>query len=486
MRKWIIAAAGVGLLAALSTAGRLPAVEDHSSLSHHYFNSAVAERPARDMRITPVVRAVKKVSDCVVNITTERKVNFSTSFPFGTGSPFFDEFFRDFFAPHFGEQKAPSTLGSGVILDRQGHVLTNEHVIDGASTITVKLADGRKFSAELIGASPEIDLALLKISGKGDFPFAGLGDSDDLMIGETVIAIGNPFGLSHSISTGVVSALHRSVRAGDKIYKDFIQTDAAINPGNSGGPLINILGQVIGINTAILSKGGVWHGIGFAIPINTAKRIVDDLLLFGEVQPIWLGMFVQDLNPRLAGYFGYRGDDQGVIIREIEKGGPAERAGLEVGDVVESIDNLPVESADDFRTLIAKYTPGDSMNLLIVRRGKKIEIKLKAAKFPKRYADDFMSKRLGFKVEERGGSVAHIFGGKRKRPYLVFKEVDPSGPAGRIGIRSGDVLLKFANQNVSTVKELRKAVLKSVYRRNAVILVQRGSWGYYVTLSYAP
>ena len=248
------------------------------------------------IRRTPVVEAVKRVSPAVVNISTETIVARQTS-PFPAfRDPLFEEFFHDFFEPRVERYKQTS-LGSGVVIRPDGYILTNQHVVLRGSQIKVTLADDRDFEAQLVGADSDSDLAVLKVKTDTSLPYINMGDSDDLMIGETVIAIGNPFGLSHTVTTGVVSALGRSLKTGEQTYYDFIQTDASINPGNSGGPLLNLSGDLIGINTAIYQKA---QGIGFAIPINRARRIVTDLISYGEVHVPWVGAIVQDLTPELA------------------------------------------------------------------------------------------------------------------------------------------------------------------------------------------
>ena len=272
---------------------------------------------AGNSRENAVVHAVKKVSPAVVNISSEYKVHKRTS-PFsGFGmDPFFESFFKDFFEPGFERRYKRSSLGSGVIIDgNRGFILTNTHVIAKTGTITVVLKDEREFEAQIVGADPDSDLALLRIASKDPLPAIEMGESNELMIGETVIAIGNPFGFSNTVTTGVISALNRSVRTEKQVFQNFIQTDASINPGNSGGPLLNINGELIGINTAIYAKA---QGIGFAIPIDKAKRIVSDLIRYGEVIQAWIGVTVQNIDKRLATYLNVP-DGKGVLIKEVIK-----------------------------------------------------------------------------------------------------------------------------------------------------------------------
>ena len=290
---------------------------------------------AENPRESAVVTAVKKVSPVVVNISSEFEVRKRIN-PFsGFGmDPSFENFFNDFFDPGFERRYKRSSLGSGVIIDgKRGFILTNQHVILKSKTITVGLKDGREFKAQIVGADPDSDLAVLRISSPKALPDITMGDSSNLMIGETVIAIGNPFGFSNTVTTGVISATNRSIRTEGMVYHDFIQTDASINPGNSGGPLLNINGELIGVNTAIYAKA---QGIGFAIPINTAKRIVSDLIRYGEVIPAWIGITVQDIDADLARYLKASAI-KGVLVKKAEKSGPAGKAGIREGDIILSI-----------------------------------------------------------------------------------------------------------------------------------------------------
>jgi serine protease Do len=297
-------------------------------------------------RETPVVRAVRKVSPAVVNISSAYEVRKQTS-PFsGFGlNPFFDEFFKDFFDPRFERRQQYTSLGSGVIIDGQkGLILTNSHVIQKSGTIKVMLQNELEFEARIVGADPDSDLAVLKIDSEKPLPAIQMGRSDDLMIGETVIAIGNPFGFSHTVTTGVISAINRSIRTDERVYNDFIQIDASINPGNSGGPLLNINGELIGINTAIYAKA---QGIGFAIPIGKARKIISDLIQYGEVIQAWIGITAQDMDDKLARYLNVPGK-KGVIVKSVEPQSPAEKAGLQEGDILLSLGNKKIDSVDDY------------------------------------------------------------------------------------------------------------------------------------------
>jgi len=300
------------------------------------------------LRENTTVRVAKEVGPSVVNITTERVVASRNPFPHGA-NPFFDSFFRDFFEPRLPE--TIQSLGSGVLIDAGRHILTNEHVVGRASRIRVSLADGTEFDATLIGADPNNDIAVLKVDTNERLPWLEPGRSNDLMVGESVIAIGNPFGLSNTVTTGVISALNRSIRTEDRVYHGFLQTDASINPGNSGGPLVNSEGELIAINTAVY--GGGAQGIGFAIPIDTAKRVVDELIAHGEVTPTWLGLDFQDLDPGLALAMALPQDLRGALVNRVRADSPAQRGDLrrrrgdETGRATDRIRSLVLRDVGD-------------------------------------------------------------------------------------------------------------------------------------------
>ncbi len=322
-------------------------------------------------RRNAIVQAAERVGPAVVSISVTQ-VRVVRSGPFG--GMFQDPMFQYFFPELQREyrQKVQS-MGSGFIVDDVGHILTNEHVVENASEIVVNLADGRQFDARLMGSDPALDLALLKIDGQ-DLPSAPLGRSDDLIIGEWAIAIGNPYGYiledsRPSVTVGVISAIGRNFdpRQG-RIYRNMIQTDAAINPGNSGGPLVNGVGQVIGINTFIFTETGGSLGVGFAIPIDTARRMLDEIITYGEVRPFWTGIHIQSLAPEIAQSLGYDSTD-GVIISQIDPDSPAGRAGLKVGDIVVAFNDQPTGNEND---LIAEFYGahvGDRITLKVWRQG---------------------------------------------------------------------------------------------------------------------
>jgi serine protease Do len=423
--------------------------------------------PARTVaRENAVVRAVRKAGPAVVNVATETPV--TRRGPFG-GDPMLEWFFRDFFEPP--PRRAPrerNSLGSGVIIDgKEGLILTNAHVIARTGAIQVVLHDERELSAEIVGADPDSDLAILRISAGERLPDIAMGDSDDLMIGEDVIAIGNPFGFSHTVTTGVVSALHRSIRAGDTIYHDFIQTDASINPGNSGGPLLNIHGELIGINTAIYAKA---QGIGFAIPINKARRIVDELIRHGEVTETWIGVTAQDVDPRTARYLEIPAD-AGAMIRRVEENSPASEADIREGDVVLNIGGIRVGSVRDFHDAMRGYAPGETVRMTLWRDGGALRRSVRARAFPAGRASELAMRLLGIRVRDSGDGQG-----------VVITDIAPASFLATAGARPGDRIHRIDEMPTRTAEEFERAVARYRNKRSVVILLVRGVQGYYITV----
>ena len=427
------------------------------------------------LRRTPIVIAVEKASPAVVNISTEQIVR---SRAYGFSDPFFDQFFRDFFDPLPRRQYKQNSLGSGVIIDERGHVLTNYHVLVRASKVSITLADNREFEAKIVGVDPKSDLAVLKVLTQEQLPIATIGTSDDLLIGEPVIAIGNPFGLSHTITTGVISALNRTIRVSDdQIFRGFIQTDAPINPGNSGGPLINILGDVIGINSAIYGNA---EGIGFAIPIDKAKRIIDDLIEYGQVRKAWIGIQVQDITPAIAQYFDYQSSD-GVLIAQVMTKSSAERAGLKQGDIIVEISGQALRDYYSYHAIIAEYTADDTLTFSILRDGETRKIEVQAEEFSLEQAAKIAQQEFGFYVEDiTQEKVRKYF--LQTQQGLVITEVRETSPAASVGIEAGDIIRQIDGLQVSNMTDFQQVFLKLAQKRTVVFLIQRGNRGYYVTL----
>lgn len=422
-------------------------------------------------RETPVVRAVRLAGPSVVNINTRQVISGRRS-PFHSfqGDEFFDRFFQDFFEPYGPREYARTSLGSGVIIDgKKGLILTNEHVVSRATEIKVTLVDETEYTAKLVGSDPDSDLAVLQIKANKTLPSLKMGDSSDLMIGETVIAIGNPFGLTHTVTTGVISATGRSLKSGGRIYRDFIQTDASINPGNSGGPLLNINGSLIGINSAIYDRA---EGIGFAIPINKAKRIVRDLISYGEVKPAWLGLSLQSVDERLAHYFKIQ-SGRGVLVTEVDPDGPAASSNLQPGDVIQKIGRQAVASVDDYEDLLRSYTPGTKIQLEVLYRGKTRRVSIRTASYPEKKAVALGWNRYGLSVSTK----------KTKTGALVINKVRSGSPAGNIGIRRGDLLLRINEISIESPEAYLKAMTRYRLRQGLTIIIQRGRVAYRVTLT---
>jgi Do/DeqQ family serine protease len=433
------------------------------------FGLASLATPARAedpfLRRTATVEAVQKVGPAVVNITTERVV---VRHPFGLRSPnpMFDQFFRDFFEPRLPQTL--QNLGSGVLIDPEGRILTNEHVVARASRIRVSISDGREFEASLIGADPNNDIAVLQVEGGDGLPWVPPGGSDDLLVGEPVIAIGNPFGLSNTVTTGVISALNRSVRTEQRVFHGFLQTDASINPGNSGGPLLNAEGRLIAINTAVYQGG---QGIGFAIPIDTAKRVIRDLIAHGEVVPAWLGLDFQDLGPALVEALQLPPDLRGALVNRVRERSPARQAGIRRGDVVTRLDGRPVESARGFFEMLETATVGQELRLDLWRDGKARNLTARADEIPDDRVTQLVDDLLGMKLgpHQQGGGY-------------VVRSVRAGSGAARIGIQPGDLVLGINGRPLDDEDALRRSALELRGRQRALVVVQRGSGRYHVTI----
>ena len=428
---------------------------------------------------SPVVMAVQKVSDAVVNISTEYEIRTSEN-PFSRFSrdSFFDYFFNDFYEPGFRQNLKRTSLGSGVIIDGpRGFVLTNTHVIAESGSIRVILKDDQQFEAKIVGADSESDLAVLKITAQENLPAIDMGSSDDLLIGETVIAIGNPFGFSNTVTTGVISALNRTIQTEDITYRDFIQTDASINPGNSGGPLLNINGELIGINTAVYASA---QGIGFAIPINKARRIVNDLIKYGEVVHPWIGASVQNLESLLSNYLNIE-QNGGVLINKVYSESPAAKSGLRSGDVVVSIDQKSVSSQDDYRALLKEASVGETLLVTYRRNDEEKQAALTPSAFPMELSLELAQDLLGIQVSESAGSRR----GRTRSRFsggVVVSSVAPNSYLAGTGLSPGDVIHAVDEMSVPDLDAFMKAVVKYRLKKTVVLLVERNGRLYNVTV----
>ena len=428
-------------------------------------------------RETPIVRAVRKASSSVVNISSEYTVKGPRN-PFSDYNlnPFFDSFFKDFFDYGFKHKSKRSSLGSGVIIDgNRGIIITNSHVIANAGTIKVVLMDEREFTAKIIGADPASDLAVLRIATKQTLPSLKMATANDLMIGETVIAIGNPFGFSNTVTTGVISAVNRSIRTEDRVYHDFIQIDASINPGNSGGALLNINGDLIGINTAIYAKA---QGIGFAIPVAKARKIVSDLIKHGEVIQSWIGVTVQNIDKNIARYFSFTGK-AGVLVKAVQKSSPAKKAGIQNGDIIRSINNKNIHSYEDYQTVMKSFAPGDLLNIYIWRNKKPVNVKVYARLFPLKLAPDLAYLLFGLKVENLT-LKNRLYYKTAEKNGVIISEINRKSYLFEIGVKPGDIIRQIDDLTINNIKDFNKAIAKCRQKNSVIILLQRGGQGYYI------
>jgi Do/DeqQ family serine protease len=407
-------------------------------------------------RRTPVVLVAHNVLPAVVNIDTEATIRRRAV------DPFFDPF-----GMSGGRERSytAQSLGSGFVWSSDGVIVTNNHVVEGASRITVNFNDGRKLPAKLIGVDPDSDVAVLRVDEK-NLQAAPIGTSSDLMIGETVVAVGNPFGLSGTVTTGVVSALGRSVPSQEqgRTFTDFIQTDASINPGNSGGPLLNIEGKVIGINVAIYQNA---QGIGFAIPVDRARKVIQDLLRYGEVHSAWIGAVTATLTPEEAKRLGQAARSGALVVR-VFTGSPAAQAGLRAGDVITSVAGKPVDSRESFSTATATLASGQPLTITIIRSGSQQNVEVRPADPPGGLGLRILEEVAGLRVADERRSV-------------VIDEVISGSRAAEIGLAAGDVIVAVNSAEVTSTRDLNTEVMRSAERSSIVLSVARGRYVYNLT-----
>lgn len=425
---------------------------------------------------------VKAVSPSVVNISTTRTVQ---------SPPTLEDLFE--FLPPYGNSQGKKwkemSMGSGVIVSNDGYVLTNYHVVEQADDIKVTLYNRRTFKASIIGADSKTDLAVIKIDVK-DLPVAPWGDSDQLQVGDFVLAIGNPYGLTHTVTMGIISAVGRA-DVGIADYEDFIQTDAAINPGNSGGPLVNIKGEIIGINTAIFSRTGGYQGIGFAVPSNMARIIKDSLIKEGKVVRGWIGIMVQDLTAELAERFNLK-EPYGVIITDVTKQSPAYSGGLKRGDIILEYDGKQVTESAILKNLVAQSKVGSVVNLKIFRDGQVYTISVTIAQLPseqfqeiktlKKTADKTENPLKGLSVIDFEPSMAKQIGADLDDRGVVVYKIEPGSPAENTGLKKGDLIMEIERQKIQSASDFQKAIQK-ISRSDILVLINRGGKKFYMILS---
>jgi serine protease Do len=426
---------------------------------------------------------VTAASPAVVNISTTKTV---------TRQHPFDEFF-DFFYPFpDGRSKKwkEQSLGSGVIVSQDGYIVTNYHVIERADEIKVILLDKKSFKAKVIGSDPKTDIAIIKIDAKG-LPVIPWGDSDKLQVGEFVLAIGNPFGLSNTVTMGIISAVGRA-DVGIADYEDFIQTDAAINPGNSGGPLVSIKGDIVGINTAIFSKTGGYQGIGFAVPSNMVRLVMEQLTREGKVTRGWIGVTIQELTPELAQKFGLK-SSQGVLVSDVVKGSPAQKAGIVRGDVILEFNGRKINDVGALRNIVAQTRIGASVPVKLLRADKEVTLTVTITELPANVPDFVPSSNrdldigenalTGITVVDLNPAIAKQLGLEREDRGVVIVKIESGSAAEEAGIRKGDVIQEIDRKRINDLNDFNKIVSKLDADATVLLFINRGGKKSYATLS---
>jgi len=424
----------------------------------------------------------EKVNPAVVNISTTAVLKIP-------GNPFrqffgpeegpFGDFFHHFFGNVPDQEMKQQSLGSGFIIDKDGYILTNNHVVEGAQEIKVKLADGREFEAKVVGRDSKTDLALIKISSLfKNLPVLPLGDSDTIRVGDWVIAVGNPFGLGHTVTQGIISATGRVIGSGP--YDDFLQTDAPINPGNSGGPLIDMKGEVIGINSAIIASG---QGIGFAIPSNLAKNIASQLREKGKVVRGWIGVTIQRVTPEIAQSFGLK-ESKGALVSDVVPEGPAQKAGMKRGDVIVTFNGKDIKNSTDLPRIVAETPVGKTVDVKIIRDKKEMVIKITIEEMTeKRMAESRIHpvSDLGMRIENITPALRNELGIK-DRSGVVVTNVVPGSAADDAGIQPGDVIKEVNHHQIRNLNEYDSATGRTEESKPLLFLIKRGSQTFYISI----
>ena len=426
-------------------------------------------------------KLAKEAKPGVVNIRTVKTIKGGGQvfrhFFGPKGNPF-EDFFGPFGPPPQRDYKQRS-LGSGFIIDKEGYIVTNNHVVEGADKIRVSLYNEKEYDAKIVGRDPKTDLALIKIDGAPNLHPLPLGDSDKLEVGDWVLAIGSPFGLEQTVTAGIVSAKKRVIGAGP--YDNFIQTDASINPGNSGGPLLDLKGQVVGINTAIIASG---QGIGFAIPINMARSIVAQLKEKGSVTRGWLGVAIQNLSPELAEYYGLK-THKGVMVTQVFEGDPADKAGIKPKDIIIAVDGHPVATGRELSSIIANTPVGSKTRITLLRNGKRKTVTVTVAKREDEQLvvseDSGRSESMGIQVAEITPERARQFGLEKREKGVLVVDVQSGSRADEAGLRTGDIIKEVNHERVSDLDDFRKAMRKATKKKKGIqMLVKRRNHGFKV------
>jgi serine protease Do len=472
--KGIVLVALISLVVGLGISGSLDWLSPSRAVN------LIAESGNSDIRSTgplpDFVVLAKKMKPVVVNISTtqvsEGRGQREFGNPFGEDDPFSD-FWRRFFGGPIprGPQRQRS-LGSGFVIDSDGSILTNNHVVENAQKIVVKLADEQEYDAKVIGRDSKTDIAVIKINAKTALPAASFGDSDGLQVGEWVMAIGNPFGLDSTVTSGIISGTGRHI--GQGAYDNFIQTDASINPGNSGGPLINMRGEVIGINTAIFSRTGGNIGIGFAIPINLVKELLPQLRGKGKVTRGYLGVLIQKVTPEIAESLGMD-RPRGALVANVSKDGPAEKAGVKVGDVIIEFDGKEVKDSGELPIIVARTAIDKKARMKVLRDKKEVSLTVAVGELKDEevVASAPEKGELGLTVQKVTPQIAETLG-LEKTDGVVVTAVEPGSASDEAGIRRGDVILQVDQKSIRSVDEFKKAVAATKKGKGVLFLVRRG------------
>jgi len=491
-KRWYVAASLlllVGIFFGLLLASRL------NIMSPLTAKSQVSPRSVDTLtQLSEALSEVAAVSTpSVVNISTTRVIKSPDEAPFD----FYDDpFFRRFFGDQLPRQDVPKehkeqSLGSGVIVSEDGYIVTNNHVIEKAQEIKVLLGDKRDFKAKLIGADPKTDIAVIKIEARG-LPALPWGDANKLKVGELVFAIGNPFGLNQTVTMGVISAVGRA-NVGIADYEDFIQTDAAINPGNSGGALLNTRGELVGINTAILSRTGGYQGIGFAVPSSMARQVMDSLVKYKKVVRGWLGVSIQEVTSELAEEFGVK-KLKGALVSRVMKGSPADKAGIRQGDVILQYNGKDVEDTGHLRNMVSQTPLASKVKVRLLRQKKELEVEVVVSELPKKLAEaspspdeesgnhEGSSALAGMVVRELTPELAGRFGLDESEKGVVIVKTDPDSKAYEAGIRPGDIILQINQKNIPTLEAYKKATGAFRSKDRILLLVRRKGEDLFVTL----
>ncbi|MBI4640682.1 MAG: DegQ family serine endoprotease [Candidatus Tectomicrobia bacterium] len=433
-------------------------------------------------------KLAEELSPAVVNINTTEVVKGQPFSPFFRGprspSPFgndpFQEFFERFFGGNLPEREFKRrNLGSGFIVSKDGYIVTNNHVVENATEIVVTIGDKDDYKAKVVGRDAKTDVALIKIDARKDLPVVPLGDSDDVKIGEWVMAIGNPFGLSHTVTAGIVSAKYRNIGSGP--YDNFIQTDASINPGNSGGPLFNTDGEVIGINAAIAAQG---QGIGFAIPINMAKALLPQLRQQGRVTRGWLGVAIQVVTPELAKSFGLD-KERGALVSGVEPGGPAEKGGVLKGDIITEFDGKAIDEMPKLPRVVAETPVGKDVDVKVLRKGQEKSLRIKVAQMKDEATlmrSENLESDLGMVVQDLTPEIARSLR-LDTTDGVIISEVKPGGKADEVGLRRGDLIEEMNQQTVRNLEDYRSIIAKSGKGDTLLFLIKRGNSALYVAMN---